>query len=58
MDLNSIIVIIAGINVINQNIGVKAVCSLNQLDLRGGPKEGILILMLITITNLFVYFDL
>ena len=54
MDLNSIIVIIAGINVINQNIGDKAVYSLNQLNLRGGPKEGILML----ITNLFVYFDL
>ncbi len=44
MDLNSIIVIIAGIYVINQNIGAKAVYSLNQLNLRGGPNEGIFIL--------------
>ena len=51
MDLNSIIVIIAGINVINQNIGAKEVYSLNQIHIRGGPNEGFFML----ITDLFFY---
>ena len=54
MDLNSIFVIIFVIISINQNIGDKSVYSLIQLHLRGGPNEGIFMLL----TDLFFKYEL